>query len=130
MDIVEYLNEKDDLEIREKRLFEIIDKIDKESYKLFSEVTDLDLNSYYKVDNLYIRINHVTDMLEEVSNIYDSLACLEANTLISIRKKRSRKKLLVALISSLIVFINLYIGLINYLIFSSIVDNSHIKKLE
>ncbi len=69
-------------------------------------------------------------MLEEVQNIYNSLLYLEKYGLTSIKKKTLRKKLLVALISSLTVFINLYIGLVNYLIFSSIVDASYLKKLE
>ena len=55
MDLDSYFKGTDNLENREQVLFDIIDKLDKESFNLFSEVLSLHKNSFYKLDNLVKR---------------------------------------------------------------------------
>ncbi len=129
MNIVEYLNEKDGLEAKEKRLFDIINLIDEESYKLFSEVTDLDLNSFYKLDNLYMRMDNLSVMLDQASYCYNYLITFEKNSLDYPARKLIIKKLLALFISSVISMVNVSIGLGSFIIISILANKSFLKEI-
>jgi hypothetical protein len=122
MEIEEYLKGRDYLENREKKLFELIDKMDKESFKLFSEIVDLDMNSFYKVDNLFIRVNNLSDMLDQLSDCYDYLKEIEMNSFSFAGRRLLLKRLMTATVSAFAIIANIGLGLISFITLSSLAN--------
>ena len=67
------------LEKRETIIFDLINSLDNESYKLFNEIVDLSDNSYYKLSNLNTRSKELkriylltNDLFEYIKNIETS----------------------------------------------------------
>ena len=65
-DFVNYFYSRGSLTEKEALLYELIDLLDKESYNLFSEITNLSNNSTYKLESLSNRMEELDDLLAQV----------------------------------------------------------------
>jgi hypothetical protein len=124
MEVVDYLKGKDYLEKREEKLFELLDKLDEESFKLFSEIVDLDMNSFYKVDNLFMRINNLSDMYEKLVDCFEYLKNIELESFVYAGKRLQLKRLLIAIVTIYACLNNALIGIGGYIVLSNMANKS------
>lgn len=73
MDIINYAKSNVSIEKREEKVFDLIDKIEREINILFDEVVDLNKNSIYKLNNLTYRLTELTHLTNDTYEAYDYL---------------------------------------------------------
>lgn len=130
MEIKQYMMGTDPIEKREKKLFKIINELDKECFKLFSEVSSLDNNSYYKVDNLFIRVNNLTDMLQDVIESFDYLKKIELDSYNYASKRLLFKMLLTGITTYLAFSANALLGIMSFITLSNRANDNFISEVE
>ena len=98
-DITKYLKGTAHIEDREKYLFDLIDKLDEESLRIFSDVIDANEVDFYKTRNLHTRISSLDEIIREVIDNYEYLAKLEEKSY-DYAVNRYRLKLLLSILTT------------------------------
>ncbi len=84
MNIAEYSKSQDSLENREKALFEMLDTLDKDSFELFGEIIDLDVNSSQDLEKLIVKTRSLIQTYLETNEAFNYLYVIEAKSYIYI----------------------------------------------
>jgi len=129
MNYSEYFKGTDYLENREEKLFDIISRMEREASKIYDEVLDLNINSYYKVDNLLIRINHLCDMIDQITDCYEYLKEIEIEGFLYAGRRLLFKRLLTAFVSAFAMFVNILMGVLSYFTLSTMANKYYANEI-
>ena len=90
---------------------------------------DLDINSYYKCDNLYIRINNLCNLLDQIEDCYEYLKDIEIEGFSYAGRRLLLKRLLIAFVSAFAMFANILLGVLSYFTLSTIANNYYASEI-
>lgn len=130
MEIMEYSLSSVPLEDKEKFLFEIIDKLDKESYKLYCEIIDLSDKSFYKVKEISRRIIELGRTYKEVKEAYEYLDKIEQERVVSATKRLHLKSMLTGFTVMFAFINNVFLGVIAFILLNSRASKDYVNELE
>lgn len=93
---INYFKGKDPLKKREEVLCKLIDEVDKKSFMLFSEICDMDKDSYYKISDLEYQVKDLISFFETLKKAHEYLQSVEGRYSIFVGLKASAKLTLIA----------------------------------
>lgn len=127
--IVEYSKSNASLEEKEKFVFEVIDILDKESYKLFGEIIDLSDESFYKVEEISKRIIELYKVYIKVKEAYDYLDMIEQGRVIYATKRFQLKALLTAFTTMFAFLNNAFLGIVSFVALNKVAINDYTREI-
>lgn len=117
--IIEYSKGKDSLEKREKYINDLISKLDKESYELYSDIIDCSNTSYYQLPNLALRCNELTNLFKEVLSAYEYLNNVSENNVMSATRRFQLKRMLTLIATVYAFYANALLGIASFVLLNS-----------
>ena len=130
MDLMDYLKGKDTLQNKEKLLFDIVDKLDKESVLLFDEVVSADLNHLYKYNGIVYRVEYLSYMFNKVSEAIDYIVDIESNNFNYASRRFQLKRILTAITTVYAFLANPILGIGSFIVLSKLANASYIDELK
>ena len=118
------------IEEGENFIFNAINKLDVESYKLYSEVNDLSTLSLYKAKELAGRISEMKWVYEQIKQGYDMLDIAVQNKAISINNRKRLKMLIAASVSTFAFVSNAILGIISLVVLNSKAISDFMAEIE
>ena len=73
MNIAEYSKSLDPLDDREQALFKMLDDLEKDSFELFGEIVDLDVNSSQDIEKLVVKTRALIQIFLETTEAFNHL---------------------------------------------------------
>ncbi len=130
MSIVEYMRSRIPLEIREQKLFELIEEMERESFNLFDEVLNLNNESILKLVSLMNRCKLLTLAYNELAESFVYLNSIEDSSRFY-ASKRYELKMLMTITATLYAFMqDAMFGILSYVLLSTSAKNYFIKELK
>ena len=80
MNIVEYSKSLDPLDDREQALFKMLEDLEKDSFELFGEIVDLDVNSSQDIEKLVVKTRALIQIFLETTEAFNHLYAIEASS--------------------------------------------------
>lgn len=114
----------------EEILFKLIDKVDNESYKLFSEIVDLKVGSLYKVENISSRLEKLTYIYEDLCNAYEYFENKEESNAYDATRRFQLKRILACITTVYAFLANPLLGIGSFVLLNTKASNDYIKELE
>jgi len=128
-DIISYTKGKDSLKNKEKHVSDIIDLLDKESYKLFCEIMDLDDDSLYKANSISTRIIELSNLYNRVVQAYENINDIEESSYLHISKKYQIKRMMLMITSVYAFLISIFHGIVVFILLSKMNNKSYREEL-
>ncbi len=129
-DILEYAKSKDPLESREQRLFDMVNKLDIDSFDLFSEVIDLDNSTFYKFQGLVNRCNQLIDLYNKTNEAFEYLNLIEQESYTYAARRFQTKRMLAAMATIYSFIVNALLGLATFILLNNSANKSFVEELE
>lgn len=107
------------IEQGENLIFEAINRLDIESYKLYCEVNDLSNLSLYKAKEIAQRLAEMKYAYEQIKQAYDMLDVATQNKGICINNRKRLKLLLAASVSTFAFVSNATLGILSLIVLNS-----------
>ena len=127
--IVEYSRSNASLDEKERFLFGVIDILDKESYKLFSEIVDLSDESFYKIGEISFRIIELYQVYINAKKAYDYLDMIEQSRVIYATKRFQLKTLLMAFTTMFAFLNNALLGIISFVALTKVATSDYVREI-
>ena len=131
VDVKGFFKSKISFDEREKVLFELIERLDIESFDLFNEILDLDEESTYKIDSLILRSEELYKLFNEVNEGFEYLNKIELSSYDYAAKRIQAKRLLAAIITTELFFINFFtLAIISFIYINMRANKYFVLELE
>lgn len=128
-DILKYIKGTAPIEERRKFLFDLIDKLDKESLQLFSDVVDLSEFDFYKNVNLTERIEYLDSITADTIDGFEYLSKIDISSY-NYAVNRYRFKLFLSMITSGFAFTSsIPLGLISFILLNKKASKDYTREL-
>ena len=128
--IDKYVKSPLSLEEREIFLFDLIKKLDVESFQLFSEVLDLNEKSIYRIENLTRRTSSLIDITQSTLDAFEYLNNIEQKSYDYATKRYQLRSLLTAITTINTMLINTVFAIISFIILNGQNNKAFVKDLE
>ena len=115
IDVRGYFKGDDSIENKEELLFSIIERLDQESYRLFSEIIDLDKESTYKIDSLALRCQELNFLYLAIEDCFNYLNDIEVKGYAYASKRLQSKRLLASVVTINLFMFNFVLAIIAYI---------------
>ena len=129
MEIVEYMKGKAPLEIREEKLFELVNEIEKETNDLFSEVTSTNKESLFKIMSLLVKCRLLSDKYKQIYDSFSYISEIEVSSYYYASKRYELKMLLTTMISVYAFMADAILGIASYVALSTSAKNYFLYEL-
>ena len=129
VNIIEYSKGKDSLEKREKYIIDLINKLDKESYDLYSDIIDCSDNSYYQLPNSSFRCNELAHMFDEVLDAYEYLNNINENSVMSATRRFQLKRMLTLITTVYAFYANALLGIVSFVLLNNKASKDYYNEL-
>lgn len=127
--IIEYSKSNVSLADKEKFLFEVIDILDRESYKLFSEIVDLSEESFYKVSEISARIIELYQVYIKAKEAYDYLDRIEQERVVYATKRFQLKALLMSITTIFAFLNNALLGIVSFVALTKVATSDYVREI-
>ena len=111
-DLARYFKGRTPLDEREKVFFDMVDKLDKESFNLFCEITSLNDESTYKIDSLIMRSEELYNLFLVIEDCFEYLEKIEQESGIYAGNRLQAKRLLAGIMTANLFMFNFLIAII------------------
>lgn len=128
-EITNYSKGKEPLEDRITYVCNLIDKLYKDSFTLFSEILDLGEESYYKVNNLIERTIELNKLYKDTKEAYNYLAEIELSSY-NYAFRRFQLKLMVTMLVTIYSFLsNALLGIFAFVVLNKKASKELVKEV-
>ena len=127
--IIEYSKGKDSLEKKEKYVNDLICKLDRESYELYSDIIDCSNTSYYQLPNLSLRCNELSNIYKEVLNAYEYLNNINEDNVMSATKRFQLKRMLTLITTVYAFYANALLGIVSFVLLNNKASKDYYNEL-
>lgn len=114
MNIEKFATGTTPLEKREDFIFKLVDLLDEESFKLFSDIVDLEKNSLYKIPNLNQRFEVLQKTYLATKSAFEYIHKIEESSYDYATKRYLLKSCLASIVSVNLFLINALFGILSF----------------
>ena len=129
METLQYFKGTDRLEIREEKLFQMLDNLEKETTALFEEVLTTTTKDLEQLENLYTKYQDLSKKGQILKEAFDYLLKLESSSYDYAARRFQLKRVLTAMLTLFAFLSNALIGVVGFILLNDRAFKDYIKEL-